>query len=83
MGQPNQSQSMMQTMNQLYSAFQKSGNPMELLQNLAKSNPAYGNVLTALGNSNGDAKSAFYAMANQMGVDPNTILSQIPTNFNR
>lgn len=82
MGQSNQAQSMMQTMNQLYNAFQQSGNPMTLLENLAKSNPTYGNVLTALGNSHGDAKSAFYAMANQMGVDPNSILSQIPTKIN-
>lgn len=72
---------MMGAMNQIFNAFRGSGNPMMLLQNLAQSDPKYGSVLNAINESNGDYKQAFYKMAEQQGVDPEAILSQIPSNF--
>ena len=56
----------MQTINQIKSI----GNPQMMLQNL----PQYKQVMDIVQANGGDAKSAFYAKAKEMGIDPDEII---------
>ena len=49
-------------------------NPM---QQLFANNPNYAQAQQLIQQSGGDAKKAFYDLAQQMGVDPEQILSQL------
>ena len=46
------------------------GNPQMMLQQM----PQYKQVMDYVNQNGGDAKSAFYAKAKEMGVDPDEIL---------
>lgn len=46
------------------------GNPQMMLQQM----PQYKQVMEYVNQNGGDAKSAFYAKAKEMGVDPDEIL---------
>lgn len=50
--------------------------PEQALQNLAKQNPNIAQIMQAA-NSVGGLKNLFYQQAQQMGIDPNDILSQL------
>ena len=52
-------------------------NPNAMLMSMANKNPAIANIIREVQQNGGDAKSLFYKKAQQMGVDPNSILSQI------
>ena len=53
------------------------GNPMSLLQMAAMSNPKIQNALQLVQQyGNGDPRAAFYAYAQQKGVDPQQALEQ-------
>ena len=54
-----------------------SPNPNQAMQQLLSNNPDYQNVMAYINQNGGDAKSAFYNLAAQKGVDPNSILSQL------
>ena len=47
------------------------------MQQLLNSNPQYQGIMEYINQNGGNAKSAFYNMAAQRGVDPNSILSQL------
>lgn len=49
------------------------GNPVGMLQNL----PQYRQAMDLVQQSGGDAKAAFYKLAQQRGVDPNEILNAL------
>ena len=49
-------------------------NPNAMVQQLLQQNPQVQQIIQQYG---GDAQKAFYGMAQQMGVDPEQILSQI------
>lgn len=51
-----------------------SPNPEAAMQTLAQSNPQMRGVMDYIQQNGGDAKAAFYNMAAQKGVDPNSIL---------
>ena len=51
-----------------------SANPQQTIELLLSRNPQYNNVIGLIKESGGDAKSAFYKLAEQKGVDPETIL---------
>lgn len=55
----------------------QSNNPMQMLINLADRNGAVASVLREVQENGGDAKSLFYRKAQQMGIDPNSILSKL------
>lgn len=55
----------------------QSNNPMQMLMNLANRNGAVANILREVQESGGDAKTLFYRKAQEMGVDPNSILSKL------
>lgn len=68
------------TSNSLFAIFNQirnSPNPNQAMQQLLSNNPDYQNVMTYINQNGGDAKSAFYNLAAQKGVDPNSILSQL------
>jgi hypothetical protein len=61
----------------MYNQVRHSQNPEQAMQILFANNPQYQNVMNYIQQNGGDAKSAFYNMAAQMGVDPNLILSKL------
>lgn len=61
----------------VFNQIRNSPNPNQAMQQLLNSNPQYQNVMQYIIQNGGDAKSAFYNMAAQRGVDPNSILSQL------
>ena len=52
-------------------------NPQAMLQQMMSNNPQYKQVMQLVNDNNGDAKKAFYSLADQMGVDPEQILSML------
>ena len=50
----------------------KSGNPVSLLMN----NPQMREIMEYVQANGGDAKAAFYKKAQEMGIDPDAVLSQ-------
>lgn len=54
-----------------------SPNPNTAMQNLISTNPQVKSVMDYISQNGGDARSAFYNLAAQKGVDPNTILNQL------
>ena len=51
----------------------KSGNPASLLMN----NPQMREIMEYVQANGGDAKAAFYKKAQEMGIDPDAVLSQL------
>ena len=49
------------------------GNPQMMLQQM----PQYRQVMDYVNQNGGDAKSAFYSKAKEMGVDPNEVLKAL------
>ena len=54
-----------------------SSNPMQMLQTMSQTNPQIKQVFDYVQQNGGDAKSAFYKLAEQNGVDPNNILNML------
>ena len=67
------SNSLLNLMNQV----RNSSNPTEAMEKMLTNNPNFQNVVNYINQNGGDAKTAFYNLAAQKGVDPNTILSQL------
>ena len=62
---------------QMINLLKNSNNPQAMMQTLAAQNPTMRNVMQLINQHGGDPKAAFYALARERGVDPNTILSQL------
>lgn len=56
-------------------AVKNASNPGAMMEQMAAQNPQLRNVMELVQQSGGDAKGAFYALAKQKGVDPESILS--------
>lgn len=54
-----------------------SQNPKMALESMIQSNPQIQNVMDIVRQNGGDAKTAFYNLAKQKGVDPNEILNML------
>ena len=52
-------------------------NPYSALTQLTQQDPRMQQVMQVVQQNGGDAKSAFYNLARQKGVDPDTVLQQI------
>ena len=52
-------------------------NPQEMLNSLMSKNPQIRSAMDYVNANGGDAKTAFYNMAKEKGVDPNSILNQL------
>lgn len=61
----------------MYNQVRQSRNPEKTMEMLLANTPQYQNVMNYIRQNGGDAKSAFYNMAAQMGVNPNSVLSQL------
>lgn len=51
-------------------------NPQKAIEMLASQNPQIGAIMN-MAKGNGGLKNLFYSQAKQMGIDPNSILSQL------
>ena len=71
--QSNSSQGILELMQQI----RNSPNPDAAMQNLASTNPQVQSVMEYINKNGGDARTAFYNLAAQKGVDPNSILNQL------
>lgn len=47
------------------------------MQQFLNTDPRFQNIINYINQNGGDAKSAFYNLAAQRGVDPNSILSKL------
>lgn len=62
---------------QMANMFKNAKNPQMLIQNMMMQNPQMKQVMDFINQNGGDAKSAFYKLADQRGVDPNEILNML------
>lgn len=62
---------------QMMNMVQNAGNPQAMLMNMAQSNPQLKQVMDIVNNSGGDPKAAFYKMAQEKGVDPDSVLNML------
>ena len=69
----NQPTSLFGVLNQI----RNSPDPNAALQSYLASSPQYQSVINYINQNGGDAKTAFYNLAAQKGVDPNSILNQL------
>lgn len=53
------------------------GNPQALMANMMQNNPQYQQAMQLVQQAGGDAKTAFYQLAQQMGVNPDEILGMM------
>lgn len=54
-----------------------SKDPMGTIQQMSASNPQMQQVMQVIQQNGGNAKAAFFNLAQQKGVDPNVILQQL------
>ena len=59
---------------QMISLVKSSGNPQALLNQLIQTNPNMKQAMEIVQQYGGDANKAFYALAEQKGIDPKEIL---------
>ena len=52
-------------------------NPSVALNNIMSQNPMMRQAMDYVNNNGGDPKTAFYKLANEMGVNPNDILNSL------
>ena len=65
---------MMQQIKQMMNTIKNSRNPKAMLEQMMQSNPQIQQAMNYINQNGGDAKSAFYALARQKGVDPESVL---------
>ena len=62
---------------QMVNMIKSARNPQAMLNQLMQSNPNYRQVTDIINQNGGDPKKAFYALAQQRGIDPNEILDML------
>lgn len=72
----NQSNFIRPELKQAYNVMSRSNNPMQMLMNMAQTNPSLQPVVQAL-QSGANPEQIFYQMCSSRGIDPQTILSQL------
>lgn len=71
-------QSLTQTnLKPMFDMVKASQNPQAMLQQIAQTNPKMREVMDLVNASGGDARSVFYKMASERGVDPESILRML------
>jgi hypothetical protein len=53
------------------------GNPQMMMQQMMSQNPQMQSVMDYVQQNGGDAKSAFYKLAKEKGVNPDDIINQL------
>ena len=67
----------LQPIKQMMQMVKDAQNPQAMLQSLAQSNPQLRQVMDVVQQAGNDPQKAFYAMCQQKGIDPNTILNAL------
>ena len=67
----------MRTISQLFTMVRMARDPMGEVQKLAQTDERMQEVMKVVDQNGGNAKAAFYNMAQQKGKDPNEILEQL------
>ena len=62
---------------QMLNMVRNAKNPHAMMNQLINTNPQMKQVMDIVNANGGDPKSAFYKMAEQRGVDPNSILNML------
>lgn len=62
---------------QMMNTIKTAGNPQMMLNQMLAQNPNYKQAMQYIQQNGGDAKSAFYKLANERGIDPNDIIRQL------
>ena len=62
---------------QMVNMVKSARNPQAMLNQIMQSNPNYRQVTDLINQNGGDPKKAFYALAQQQGIDPNEILDML------
>ena len=68
---------MMSQIKQMMGMINSAGNPQAMMNQMLTSNPQFKQVMDLINQSGGDPRKAFYALAEQKGIDPNDILSMM------
>lgn len=68
---------MMSQIKQMIGMINSAGNPQAMMNQMIANNPQFKQVMDLINQSGGDPRKAFYALAEQKGVDPNDILSMM------
>lgn len=68
------SQPQTNNLQQMMNTIKNSRNPKAMLEQMMQSNPQIQQAMNYINQNGGDAKSAFYALARQKGVDPESVL---------
>lgn len=61
----------------MMSTIKSAQNPQQMLNNMMMQNPQYKQVMDYINQNGGDAKTAFYKMAQEKGVNPNDIINAL------
>lgn len=75
--QNQQPQSQSNSLFGLFNMIRNSQNPNQVMQNMLSNDPQFKNIVDYINQNGGDARTAFYNMASQKGVDPESILNQL------
>ena len=67
----------MQTLKQMIGMARAAKNPMAAINQMAGQNPQMQQVLQVVQQNGGDAKTAFYNLAQQRGVNPEDVLNEL------
>ena len=62
---------------QMMQTLKNAGNPQMMFNQMMAQNPQYKQVMDYVNANGGDAKAAFYKMAQEKGVNPDDILNQL------
>ena len=62
---------------QMIQMVRSAGNPQAMIGQLMQNNPQMQQAMDLIKASGNDPKRAFYALAEQKGIDPNSILDQL------
>ena len=61
---------------QMFRMVKSARNPQMMLQSMMQQNPQMQSIMQLVNQNGGDAKTAFYNLARQRGVDPEEVLKQ-------
>lgn len=62
---------------EVYNKVRSSNNPNQTMQELLCNNPNFQAIMAYINQNGGNAKAAFYNMAAQKGVNPDTVLNKL------
>lgn len=68
---------MLSPIKQMMQTIKNAGNPQMMLNQMMSQNPQMQSVMQYINQNGGDAKAAFYKLAQERGINPEDILKQL------